>query len=566
MKGTRITGHGDNNNKLIILIFSFFFLVNVVSSGGHLDWWDGIEAFLVTESMVLKHTAKLDPSVPSVEKLHHDIRFTVVVQKATQLDRWLDMNTTPLEPVYINRSLLLSAIAVPFYYAALILSVPPIAVIGLLVNSLFISLTCVTIFCFSIELFGSKKIAYVLSIIFGVCSFIWPYNTTFWSQPLQALTLISSAFFLYKSLHYNSSFICHYTRLDKNRGIIFAGLGGLFLGLSVFAHATSLIFVPGFIAYSVFSMRRYNAIRNLVSFIAILGITLLFMGLINYLRFGDFTEFGYGYFASLEAHNAWRGLIGLLVSPGAGLFFYFPIAILLPFGAKYMLKEHKALFLLFAYILIINWLNVGTLSHGYEPYAWSGAQAWGPRYLIPVLPFITIILGYILPHLKKKAAVLKASFVVLCIASFLINSSGVLVWFHYGIMYGWEKEQLAGYPDSMDIMTWQPAYSPILLHLKSLLTDYVSTIHPEQYVNTSWNWTAYGLAPCSYDIYLFCKFGITPILILSSVIIFLGILVLIQIRAVNILYNFLSKKIFRTKQPRQHAISQITFWIRKRRL
>jgi hypothetical protein len=38
-----------SGKKLILLVFGFFFLINIVSSGGHLDWWDGIEAFLVRE-------------------------------------------------------------------------------------------------------------------------------------------------------------------------------------------------------------------------------------------------------------------------------------------------------------------------------------------------------------------------------------------------------------------------------------------------------------------------------------------------------------------------------------
>ena len=374
---------GTNYKRLMLLVFVFFCLINIASSGGHFDWWDGNEAFFVTESMVLKHTSKLDPSVPSVEKLHFDIRYSIYSNLVIQGAKNLDKNTLPLVPVYTVRSLLLSAIAVPFYYAALIFSVSPIAVIGIFFNSLLISLTAVLVFCLSLDVFRSKKIAFILSLIFGVCSFVWPYNTSFWTQPLQALTLIASAFFIFESLHYSSSFICHYTRPDKNKGVYFAGLGGLFLGLSVFAHPTSIVFVPGFIAYCAFSMRR-TAIRNLVSFTVILGITLFFMGVVNYLRFGSFTEFGYGYFASLATHDGWKGLIGLLISPGAGLLFYFPIAILLPLGAWYLYKEHKALFLLSAYIIILNWLDVGTLSFGFEPFAWGG-RAW---HLIMFLLFI----------------------------------------------------------------------------------------------------------------------------------------------------------------------------------
>jgi hypothetical protein len=39
-----------------------------------------------------------------------------------------------------------------------------------------------------------------------------------------------------------------------------------------------------------------------------------------------------------------------------------------------------------------------------------------------------------------------------CAAGYVINLAGVLVWYQYGIIYGWEKEQIAKYPNNMDIM------------------------------------------------------------------------------------------------------------------
>ena len=95
----------------------FFFLINVISSGGHLDWWDGTEAFLVTESMVLKQTAKLDPAVPSVKDLGFNVNYTVYANTALQEGNTSNPSSIILEPVYTVRSLLLSAAAVPFYYA-----------------------------------------------------------------------------------------------------------------------------------------------------------------------------------------------------------------------------------------------------------------------------------------------------------------------------------------------------------------------------------------------------------------------------------------------------------------
>ena len=216
----------------------------------------------------------------------------------------------------------------------MILSFDPLVIIGFFVNSLLIALTSVVIFCFSLEYPEySKKIAFILSVIFGLCFFVLPFNTSFWTQPLQALTIIASAFFIYRSLHDSSSFLCHYTIQGKNNdGIYFAGLGDLFLGLSVFANPAKRCLNPRVCSVLLFSMRHNRKI--LISFLLTLGITLFFAGLLNYARFGSFAEFGYDYFGSLSSHDGWKGLVGLLLSPGAGLFIYFPIAILVPWAAS----------------------------------------------------------------------------------------------------------------------------------------------------------------------------------------------------------------------------------------
>jgi hypothetical protein len=545
----------NSNARLIFLVFSFFLIVNLASNGGHFDRWDGVETFLVTESMVLKHSAKLHPDVPSIEKLLFNIRYSVWANKSVQTGKPYNYSTIQLEPVYTFRSLFLSAVAVPFYYAAIIFSITPISLVAISVNSLIISLTSLLIFCFSLEIYDSKKIAFTLSLIFGLCSFVWPDISSLWPQPLQALCIIASAFFIYMSLHYHYSFICNYSR-SKNKGIYFAGLGGLFLGLSVFAHPTSAIVIPGFIAYSIFSMKSNR--KSQFSFLMVLGIILFFVVVVNYLRFGSFTEFGYGYYGSLSAHAGWKGLVGLLVSPGSGLIFYFPIAILLPLALKYMYRQNKGLFFLSAYIIFVNWLWVGTLSYS-EPDAWSGAHAWGPRYLIPVLPFITIVFGSLLLHLKKilvlrKKIFLKLSIIILCIAGFYVNLLGILVWYMYGYTYGWRTEGLWKSVNNLDIMTWNPYYSPIVLHTKALISDYVSHIQPEQYRYTSWYWTTYGLAPCSYDIYVFCKLGIMPTLLLYSVIAILAMLIIKEISKFNPLPSIIAQ--LKNNYGRSNKITQ----------
>jgi len=113
----------SGNSKLIFLVFSFFFLINLVLTGGHFDPLDGVQSFLLAESMALKHSVKLhsalNPDLPSSGKLFY---------KDTYPYNFVDRFVPTDKPTYSLRSLLLAAIAVPFYLASLTFSVSPIMI------------------------------------------------------------------------------------------------------------------------------------------------------------------------------------------------------------------------------------------------------------------------------------------------------------------------------------------------------------------------------------------------------------------------------------------------------
>src|SRR5919109_848497 len=214
--------HNSHSKVQTYSVFIFFLLINIISTGGHLAWRDGVETFIVTESMVLKNSAKLHSDVPSAKELY--------------AKTWLSKYAIFSQPFYPPRSLLLSAIAVPFYYvASTILSISPVLVVGLFVNSIIIALISLTIFLFSLEIYGSRRLAFVLSLIFSVCSFVWPYNSSLYPQPLQALLMIAPAYLIYRSLHFSPTFICNYSRPnyksdnsyndDEIRALVYLTLG-----------------------------------------------------------------------------------------------------------------------------------------------------------------------------------------------------------------------------------------------------------------------------------------------------------------------------------------------------
>jgi hypothetical protein len=198
----------------------------------------------------------------------------------------------------------------------------------------------------------------------------------------------------------------------------------------------------------------------------------------------------------------------------------------------YMYRENRGLFFLSAYIVVVNWLYFGTIS---GELAWSGGE-WGPRYLLPILPFITIVSGTLLQHLKKtdhfkyRKLLLKLSIIILSAAGFFVNLLQTLVWSEYSLMYGaWIWPWLRGLSS-----TWDPFHTHFVLQIKTLMSGYISHINPEQYVSMPfWRSLHQGLAPCPYDVYIYCKFGITPVLLLSAIITIVAILIMMEISNFN---------------------------------
>jgi hypothetical protein len=270
-------------------------------------------------------------------------------------------------------------------------------------------------------------------------------------------------------------------------------------------------------------------------------IIIIFVGIVNYWRYGSFTDFGYGEYVE---HKGWNGLIGLLISPGSGIIFYFPMAILLPLALKYFYNREKWLFFLFTYVIVITWLFYGTLSD-LEPSSWNGSVSWGPRYLISILPFITIASGSLFSYLKNRV-LLKATIIVLSVAGFFVNLLGILIWYDYGYSYAINVAGLYKYANDhipasfmqfnhridtfSELLTYVPNYSPIILHAGALLSNYVS--HCSQ-CQTPDYWS-YGHAPCPYDNYLFCTSGIKPVLLLFAIIAALGTLIITEIYKFNL--------------------------------
>jgi hypothetical protein len=80
----------------------------------------------------------------------------------------------------------------------------------------------------------------------------------------------------------------------------------------------------------------------------------------------------------------WAGIYGLLFSPGKGLFLYVPALLLSIAGAVAFLRRHRTGAVLFLAVPATYVLFYGSKG------VWHGG-GWGPRYLVPAVPFLACL-------------------------------------------------------------------------------------------------------------------------------------------------------------------------------
>ena len=144
---------------------------------------------------------------------------------------------------------------------------------------------------------------------------------------------------------------------------------------------------------------------------------------------------------------------------------------------------------------------------------------------MPSSSFRQLKVQIIIPTLNEERTIKRTT------SSFYINLIGTIVWFQYDIMYVSEKRPWD--TDVWNRIVWDPSHSPIVLHTEMLLTNYVAHINPNKYLNTSWHWVSYGLAPCPYDLYILCKFGTIPVLSIALIIAGLIVFIIKEIYNIN---------------------------------
>lgn len=310
----------------------------------------------------------------------------------------------------------------------------------------------------------------------------WPYARTFFREPLVALAFASAAY----------AFI----RWRERPGWRAAMVGWGWVLLAVTTKLAALFAVPIFAAYFgyVYFKRPRASVRDaglamptrkgpgrarlggLIAIVVALAI-LLTGGLILQNRWAQIGPY-------LDRTGIFTGdfsyvplaLYGLTLSPGKGLLVFAPPALAGLAGLCLLFRQRRAeAFLLAA----VSALFLGVYS--FNP-SWHGGASWGPRYLLPVLPFLVAPVGTLAQSLWPGRHSMRGQVGLALVANLL--AAGVLVQVaaisvdpvnYYLRAFERRPLTMGGGPAFLQEIHFDPALSPVTGHL-ALATEYAGNL------------------------------------------------------------------------------------------
>ena len=361
----------DSNRSLSsvpIYIFLFFLGFYLITTQGILFVADSRVNFQTVRSLVETNSLAIDCEIQPIF-----------------------IDSSPSGKCYSKYDLGLAITAVPFYLLGRTVYGPaapgvdtlsPSQLVTGTISQFITAVTCTLLYLLAVHLSKSPKRALDFIFLFGMCTLAWPYASQFLSQPLVGLLLLITVFTLIK------------TKAEPAYGKF--AIAGLSLGWACFTRLDTLPLVLVIAAYAFYQLRQKSWTWPVIfRFMAILLLP-VFAAIMAYLahqfiRSGQWLQVGY-------EDEGWNtpfgvGLYGLLLSPGKGLVFYSPLAILALLGLRQLWQQGWQ-----AEVTLIGGLFLVQLATYASWWAWDGGWTWGPRFLVSTQPLL--ILG-LLPWLNR---------------------------------------------------------------------------------------------------------------------------------------------------------------------
>jgi hypothetical protein len=248
-----------------------------------------------------------------------------------------------------------------------------------------------------------RAVPIVLALAYGLATLAFPYSTLFYGHQLTAALLLSGFALLARA----KSDTAH----SPQPGFLMTV--GLLLGYAVVVEYPSALALIPILAYAATVVRPWHRLGWLIAGGLVAAIPLIAY---HWVVFGGPLTLPYAYSTQLPRHVGFMGLRpasadvleAILLREYRGLFYSAPWLLLAIPGAIILLgrRGRRAEALVCVVIsLSFVWLNSSLLD-------WQGGWAMGPRYLIPAIPFLTVLVVGLAPRSRLRGSVSRVTALV----------------------------------------------------------------------------------------------------------------------------------------------------------
>lgn len=280
-------------------------------------------------------------------------------------------------------------------------------------NPLVTALTATLLYCLIVGLGYSRRSAVITALAFGLATSVWWFTKTAFTEPLAALLLLIS----FAGIFY----------FQKTRARAWLLVSGFAFGFALMTRFQLLVAAPVFAMYLVWAAARKREWRRLAYEAAVWGAPIfaawLLIAWYNWTRFGSPFEAGYSAYARLLGMPRLEWIYGLLFSPGKSLFWYSPPLLAGVIGLGWFGKKFPR-----ETFLIVTFAVSQILFYGGYGF-WHGDSGWGPRFLVPTIPFLMLPFAETLTRARVRwfAYLAIAVGFVVQIPSLFVNTNTVVL-------------------------------------------------------------------------------------------------------------------------------------------
>lgn len=271
-----------------------------------------------------------------------------------------------LEPLY---SIFL---AIPY---ALARSIPGISNIhaAMLVPLLLTASTGGLLYLIARKIDYPCKVSSIIAFVYGLATLAWPYALSLYREPLLAFLW---TFTLYGILKWKEN-------QSRIWGTIV--LATIVCTVQVKVTAAAAFPVLMLVLLSDIHLKKHTRVFYIVSSLAILSAVSAFV-----IRYDQLSPLLSALRNLSPSSETLSGLYGLTLNPGKGIVFFSPVVIVALAGIPGLWHRSRTVAFVCAGFL-------ASVLYAYSNYSvWHGGWCWGPRFLVPLMPLVSLLTGPLL--------------------------------------------------------------------------------------------------------------------------------------------------------------------------